>query len=289
MNSSYPPSTITALFKTAVAFMDSGNNTALAQLLQEQPSLVQLQMPHPTDAPLDYFSGAFLLHYIAGNPNRGNLPESIVESARLLLAAGADPNAQTLTGSTTIGLVLSSKDASQAGVGLALIELLVKAGATDKLDNEDALLTPLHNCAPETALQLWLHGYRAGVRAAAGLGQVALVRELLQARPSQSELDEALTYAVIHRYHKIITLLLGHGANINAIPPVYGNPGTALHIASDVETAHLLVEQGADLYAVDPTFGGTPLDWAAHGGHTEIVDYLRSCMTNDKGGAGEHR
>lgn len=280
MNSSYPVSTIAALIKTAVALMDSGDNTALAALLQEHPALVELQMPHPTDAPLDYFSGAFLLHYVAGNPNRGNLPQSIVESARLLLEAGADPNAKTLTGSTTVGLVLSSKDASQAGVGLELIELLRESGATDDFDNEDVLLMPLHNCAPQTALQLWQRGYRAGVRAAAGLGQTALVRDLLQAQPAQSELDEALTYAVTHRHREIIELLLEHGANINAVPPVYGNPGTALHVAPDVETARLLVERGADLFAVDPTFNGTPLDWAMHGGHTEIADYLRSRMTS---------
>lgn len=280
MNSSYSASTIIDLFKTAVTFMDSGNNTALATLLQEHPALVTLAMPQEENAPLNYFSGAFLLHYVAGNPNRGNLPKSIVDSAQLLLDAGADPNVKTLTGSTPIGLVLSSKDASQSGVGLALIELLVKAGATDDLDNEDVLLMPLCNCAPETALQLWQHGYPVGVRAAAGLRQIALVRELLQAQPPQNELDEALTYAVIHHHHEIILLLLEHGANINAIPPVYGNPGTALHIASDLETARLLTENGADLFAVDPTFNGTPLDWATHGGHTEIVDYLRSCMTN---------
>jgi len=280
MNSSYSASTIIDLFKTAVASMDSGDNTALSALLQEHPALVTSAMPQEENAPLDYFSGAFLLHYVAGNPNRGNLPKSIVKSAQLLLEAGADPNAKTLTGSTTIGLILSSKDASQAGVGLGLIELLVAAGATDDLDNEDVLLMPLRNCAPETALHLWQHGYPVGVRAAAGLGQTALVRELVQTQPTQNELDEALTYAVTHRHHEIILLLLEHGANINAIPPVYGNPGTALHIASDLETARLLTENGADLFAVDPTFNGTPLDWAAYGGHTEIVDYLRSCITN---------
>jgi hypothetical protein len=39
----------------------------------------------------------------------------------------------------------------------------------------------------------------------------------------------------------------------------------------------LLVERGARLDWKDTMFGGTPADWAAHAGKTEVEEYLRSC------------
>lgn len=72
---------------------------------------------------------------------------------------------------------------------------------------------------------------------------------------------------------------MADGANINAIPAVYGNPGTALHIASSVATAKFLVQHGADPAITDPTFGGTPADWAKYSGNAELIAYFQSLPT----------
>lgn len=291
-------------FQACVQAMDRGDVDALRQLLEDFPGLIHMRALQPPDADVDYFTGATLLHYVAGNPIRGVLPANIVDAAAVLIEAGADPNVRTVRGSTTIGLIVTSKMASEAGVAAALIGVLQVAGATDGLDpnDEEMLLAPLRNAAPATALALEQRGFKAGVRAAAGLGHLELVRELLAAhdalpvvsgvRPKQEKaarpgresswqdvLNQALTYAVIHGHQEIADLLLQKGAEINSIPAVYGNPGTALHIVrDDVAMAQFLVEKGADLFAVDPTFNGTPAGWAEHEGHAQVARYLRSRM-----------
>jgi ankyrin repeat protein len=53
---------------------------------------------------------------------------------------------------------------------------------------------------------------------------------------------------------------------------------TPLHNAAGVgnlEMVKLLVELGADPNARDVSYSATPLGWAAHGEHQEVVDYLR--------------
>jgi hypothetical protein len=61
---------------------------------------------------------------------------------------------------------------------------------------------------------------------------------------------------------------------------VAGREGrTPLHhaaAANNVEAVRLLVELGADLDAVDPTYRSTPLGWAEYFGRTEAAEALRS-------------
>lgn len=151
-------------FQAAVTAMDNGDVSCLKELLAAKPELARLTVPINEYEPTNYFTGPSLIHYVAGNPNRGNLPQNIVESAAALLQSGADPNARTLAGSTTIGLILTSKDASDSEVAPALIELLKAAGATDDLDIEETLLSPLRNCAYKTARALWEKGLPASGR-----------------------------------------------------------------------------------------------------------------------------
>ena len=60
----------------------------------------------------------------------------------------------------------------------------------------------------------------------------------------------------------------------------HGGPvRTPLHhavAAGDLAGVKLLVEGGADLTAVDPTYGATPLGWAALFDQPEVAEYLRS-------------
>src|SRR6266542_4112468 len=121
-------------FDEAVAAMDEGDLERLRGLIMSDPALIHARTN--LEPPYHYFTGATLLHHVAGNPDRAPLPKSVVEIAQLLLESGADVNALTLgpNGGTTMGLVITSRQASEANVSGPLMDLLLKHGA--KLDLE---------------------------------------------------------------------------------------------------------------------------------------------------------
>lgn len=96
----------------------------------------------------------------------------------------------------------------------------------------------------------------------------------LRIRAVRSELDvfEAATLGDVDRLHE---LLHENPSLLDARSP---DDATALHFAAffaQSETARLLVDHGADVHAVSPTFGGvTPLHSAAAGDSAEIVHLL---------------
>lgn len=93
-------------------------------------------------------------------------------------------------------------------------------------------------------------------------------------RAARAQLDafEAATVGDVETLHD---LLHEDPAVLDARSP---DDATALHFAAffaQPETARLLVDHGADLHAVSPTFGSvTPLHSAAAGGSAEIVHVL---------------
>ena len=90
-------------------------------------------------------------------------------------------------------------------------------------------------------------------------------------RAARGELDvfEAATLGDADRVHELLHV---DPSLVDARSP---DDGTALHFAAffaQPETAQLLVDHGADLHAVSPTFGNvTPLHSAAAGGSAEVV------------------
>ena len=162
-------------FRNAVEALDRGDLDHLRTLLEKHPKLLQYRCRKGEWYEAGYFAGAMLLHHVAGNPIRRPLPGNIQEVTRLLLELGADPAASTEGGWDTIGLLLTGKQASDAGVALALIDLLRAAGAEGEMD----LTLPLLNAAPGTARELALRGARMDLRHAAGLGRMDVLKELL--------------------------------------------------------------------------------------------------------------
>ena len=88
-------------FDEAVAALDVGDLERLRGLIASDPSLVHARSN--LEPPYHYFTGATLLHHLAGNPDRGRfegkrppLPANTVALARVLLDAGADVEASTL-------------------------------------------------------------------------------------------------------------------------------------------------------------------------------------------------
>jgi hypothetical protein len=223
-----------------------------------------------------YFAGAKLLWHIAGNPNRGPLPSNIVEIARVLVARRvAKKDAEA-----TIGLLLTSKQASEAGVAMVLIDVLVGAGARFEVEAGDVLTAPLLNLAPETARRLIDRGATMQLRHAAALGDIDALSRMLASRVAQPALDDALIFASIRNQLEAAAMLLARGARGDALlAPGDRSPRTALHEAANrgfAELVEMLLEAGASALVLDARWGGTAAGWADAGGFPELATRLRA-------------
>ncbi len=278
-------------FDAVLAALDDGDVDRLRALLAADPSLVQARTN--LDPPYGYFTGATLLHHVAGNPYRDKpLPTNVVDIARVLLDAGADVHARTLgpNGGDTMGLLVTGKQASDMGMTGPLMDLLLERGAGLDLTREDALDASLANHSPRAAEKMITLGAKADVLAAAALGRMDLLRHLfdrdgrLPARPRRhsKEMPErdaiglALLYAYVRGQREAVDFLLEKDGNWNVVGV---NNGTTLHRAAwagDLEMVKRLVAKGADISNRDNPFNSTPLSWAHHNKQQEVVDWLRA-------------
>ena len=254
-------------FDDAVEAMDAGDVERLRDLIAADHTLVQARTN--LEPPYHYFTGATLLHHVAGNPDRGRLertrpplPANSADVARVLLDAGADVNARTLgpNGGDTMGLLVTSKQASDANVVGPLIDVLLEYGARLDLTSDDCLDASLANHAPRAAEKMIPLGAKPDVLAAAALGQTDLLRSFfdddgrLLSRPSRLKKEMssrdavglALLYAYVREQRDAVDFLLEKDGNWNMVGV---NNGAALHraaFAGDLDMVRRLVERGAD-------------------------------------------
>ena len=269
-----------ARFESAVDAIVGGDRDMLEALLREDPALAGARSARRHHATL--------LHYIAANGVEGwrqRTPPNAVDVARLLLDAGADPNALADmydAPCTTLGMLVSSSPPAEAGLQLALAELLVDRGATLEAPGSawnSAVLTALAFGFLETARALAARDGRVrDVAVAAGLGLLGDTARLLPSADSE-RLRAALTLACMHGQLRVAQLLLDAGVDPSQYNPVGMHAhSTPLHQAvwSNREPiVRLLVERGARLDMRDRVYDGTPLDWAVYGERGEIADFLR--------------
>jgi ankyrin repeat protein len=290
-----------AHFGEALEALRGGDIERLRGLIGKEPDLITARTN--LEPPYGYFSGATLLHHVAGNPGWGRpLPSNIVEVARLLLELGAHANAITLgsNGGTTMGLVITSKQASDANVSGPLIDLLLAHGA--KLDlkspadvvpdwrRRNVLDLPLANHAPRAAEKLIELGAKVDVCAAAALGRMDLLGDCfddegrLRSRPRRggklmSERDAiglAALFAYVNRRAEAVDFLLEKEGNWNMTGV---NNGAILHRAAwdgDLAMVRRLVAKGADMTNRDNPFNSTPLSWAQHNKQQQVFDWMRA-------------
>ncbi len=278
-------------FADALAALDGGDLGRLRGLLASHPTLANARTN--LEPPYGYFTGATLLHHVAGNPWRdAPLPNNVVDVTRLLLDGGADVNAATLgpNGGTTMGLLATSKQASDAGVSGPLMDLLLSYGATLDLKRPDVLDAPLANHAPCAAERMIALGAKPDLLAAAALGRMDLLgacfdeqgqlrsrlRRRGQPMSARDAIGLALLYAYVREQPEAVNFLLEKDGNWDMTGV---NNGTALHRAAwagDLVMVQRLVAKGADIRNRDNPFVATPLSWAQHNKQHEVFQWMRA-------------
>ena len=268
------------IFGEAVQALDSGDIERLETLLDQHPWLISYRCRKGELYEEGYFAGATLLNHIAGNPSRCPIPSNIIDITRLLLSRGAcdEPRRPKYT----IGLLLTSKQASEAGVALPLIDLLTSTNGVElDLTDPNILNGPLLNHARATALELIRRGARMDIRHAAALGRLDLVQSFFNGDDLPASIkEEAFIRACQHGHNDICEFLLDQGID----PASQANTGqTGLHYAAhcgQLETVKMLIERNAPL-EVKNMYGGTVLGqalWSAfnepHKDHLPIVEVL---------------
>jgi ankyrin repeat protein len=281
-------------FERAVEAVVDGDLELLRQLLQEDPDLVRARSTRVTngDPPVH---GSTLLHYLAANgveDERQRSPKNAVEIARLLLEAGADPDALSdCYGSrcTTLALLVSSTPPARAGVQVPLVHALIDGGASITPKGEGTWTSPI-----ETAL---VFGFRDAAQAlvdrgapvdtlaaAAGLGRIDDVRRML-ASATPLDRHRALALAAQAGQPAIVEVLIDAGEDPNR----YNPPGTHSHspplhqaiAAGHLNVVKVLIARGARLDLRDTIHQGTPLGWAKYCEKPVIAEFLKTLNAPD--------
>jgi ankyrin repeat protein len=276
-----------ARFERAVDAVVDGDIATLTQLLAEDPDLVRARSTRVTngDPPVHRST---LLHYLAANgveDERQRSPKNAAEVAKILLDAGADPNALSYAYGgqcTTMALLVSSTPPERAGVQVALVETLIDYGAFVVPSGEGNWTSPI-----ETAL---VFNKRAAAEAlvrrgapilslaaAAGLGLADDVKRML---PGATDEDRHRAFALAAQcgHTEVVRILLDAGEDPNRFNP----PGMHAHTppihqaiaAGHLDVVKLLVDRGARLDIKDTIHHGTPLGWARYCDQPAIAKYL---------------
>jgi hypothetical protein len=255
-------------FRRAVDLLDAGDNAGLRAHLQQNPNLVHRHVVFEGE---NYFRNPTLLEFVAENPIRnGTLPGNIVEVAEVILDAGAPRSALN----ETLGLVCSGSVSRECHVQIPLIDLLCDRGA-----DPNCALQPAAAHGEFEALNVLIRrGARIDLSVAAALGEIGPFLTLPAA--SHEDRHRALALASQFGHVEIVRSLLDAGEDPNRYNPVgFHSHSTPIHqaaFAGHDKLVRLLVERGAKVDLRDVLWHGTPADWAAHAGNTELESYLRA-------------
>ena len=283
-----------SVFERAADAVVTGDVDSLRSMLRADHELVRARSArdHRTT----------LLHYIAANGHEGwrqRTPPNAVQVARLLLDAGAKPDALAhmyAGDATTMDMLVSSVHPHLAGVQVALVDVLVDHGAAvDGVDdNGSPLMTALRFHYPLAAEALARRGARVdNVITAAALGRVDLVDAFIAddgtlrpdvplaqvrwprlPRDPNVHLGYALTWAATWGRRDVVEIMLRKGVDARG----KDDDATALHFAAahgHMDIARLLLQYGASLEALN-SYDGTVLSgtlWYARNAPAPGVDY----------------
>lgn len=281
-------------FESAADAIVTGDLATLEQLIAKNPRLVHARSTRD--------HRATLLHYVAANGHEGfrqRTPKNAVAIARILLEAGAEPDALAEMYDyqcTTMEMLVSSVHPHAAGVQATLVETLIDFGAAvNGVENDGSpLMTAFRFHYPRAADALVRRGAKTdNVISAAAVGRVdlvdAFVDEQGNLRPDVPlanvkwprlpkdpvvHLGYAIAWACTFGPSAVVELLLRKGVD----PEGRDDDGTALHTAAGhgrMDLVRLLVRYGASLEARN-SYGGTVLGatlWYAFNAPVPGVDY----------------
>lgn len=249
------------LFRQAVEAIDDGNVDSLKEILTLNSQLINEQANFPNGG---YFEKPYLIYFVADNPIRHEtIPESVLDIMQVLID---NVNQHSINRQEqldyTLGLIASGRIPKESGKQIALMDLLIDAGASP--DEGGAALA--HGNI-DAARHFINRGGKYTLLAAVCFDNIEKVKELTINAPKE-ELFTALTAAAFYRKPQIISLLLSDGASPNGYPiNGFHTHATPLHQAvysGCLECVKLLVNAGAHVNATDKIYNGTPLGWAAH-------------------------
>jgi peptide-methionine (S)-S-oxide reductase len=278
------PGDLDALFRQAVSAIDAGDGVALDALLASHPELVRERLESPGawlreqvgDALDGFFERPWLLWFVAEDPVRnGRLPGNIAALARAIVDAARREGVPGLQEQldSTLRLVSWSWIARECGVQIALIDVLVDAGAALDENPDNALV----NGNREAAAHMIDRGARLTLGTALCLERWEDVGRLVE-DAGDREKQFALVLAALNGEAEALRRILPLGVALNAPSPDLFSHATALHHAvwsGSLDAVRVLVDAGADLGAKDEVWKGTPLNWAEHSENEEIKTYLR--------------
>ena len=179
---------------------------------------------------------------------------------RLLLEHGVDPD-------TTFPDGRSAVEAAEMSGHREISELLTERGATDaRLDPVAAFIAAVFADDP-AALAVRSRGRDPGEGGAAGPARLGCGAGQPRRRSAT-----------------LVALGFDVDAKARADVPIEQEWETALHAAvanGDAQLVVQLLAWGADPTIRDTRFDATPLGWARHGGHTELIDVLGGVTPDD--------
>ena len=265
-------------FESAIEAVIDGDLAALEDALRRDPALIRARSNRVCcfDPPVHR---ATLLHYVAANGVEGyrqRTPPNVVEIARTLLQAGAEPDALAdMYGGecTTMSMLVSSRPPANAGLQVPLVELLLDFAAAIEGRGTKKWGRPLHTALAfgmiDAAKVLARRGARVDLVAAAGLGLLDAAVGLLASADAEAR-HRALSLAAQHGHADIVRLLLDVGEDPNRYN-LEGNHShsTPLHqavVGGHESVVRLLIDRGARKDIRDTIWNGTPLGWALYGG-----------------------
>lgn len=260
-------------FRKAVAAIDCGDVAGLERLVAANPALVRERLASPgawlretVGGALDgFFQRPYLLWFVAEDPVRhGSLPANIAAVARAIVEAARREAAPTLQEQLDYALTLVSWSsiARKHGVQIALIDVLVDAGAATGGNPNNALVN--RNVA--AAEHLLKRGAEMTLAAALCLGRWDDVDRLV-ATATEPQKQFSFVLAALNGKADALRRMIRAGVDVNAPSADLYSHGTPLHHAvcsGSLEAVEVLVEAGARTGTKDSAWGGTPFGWAEH-------------------------
>ena len=253
-------------FESAADAIVCGDVDRLQLLLKNNPALVtarSMRVHH-----------AALLHYVGANgveQYRQKTPANIIEAAWLVLQAGADINAvaDMYSKDTTLGLTATSVHPYIAGVQNALVQFLLNNGAVmNALPGENIVTACLANGRGEAAEYLALCGAEINLEAAAGLGDIELVKTFfeengnLKKDVSIRQMQHGFEWACQYNRPAVVSFLLQ--CDVDAYTQQQGLHWAA--VCGHTEIIQLFVQSRAPLETRNK-YGGTVLGAALWGAY----------------------